>query len=155
MIRSLILVLVVAACGGTQGDHDTLSASIRSYNEGIRWGRYAVAASNIPPRERSQFVADMDERGEDLKITDYEIVNVAARGPREARVRIKMSWYLDSQGTVHETHAEQVWERQGKAWFMVQESRVRGEEMPGLPESAEEAPEAPEAPELPAGAQAP
>ena len=53
-----------------------------------------------------------------------------------ARVRIKISWYATDKGTVYETHALQTWERQGKLWFMVEEARVRGHEMPGLPEPA-------------------
>ena len=128
------LVALLAACGAAPKQPDNLEDSIRAYNEGVRWGRYAVAAGKVLPGDRSQFIEDMDERSEDLRITDYEVVNVNARGSKEAKVRIKVSWYLDSRGTVHETHAEQVWEKKGKNWFMVQESRVRGDEMPGLAE---------------------
>jgi hypothetical protein len=35
---------------------------------------------------------------------------------------------------VHETHALQTWERHGKVWWMVDEARLRGAEMPGLAE---------------------
>ncbi|HEU0032246.1 MAG TPA: hypothetical protein VFQ53_16540 [Kofleriaceae bacterium] len=129
-----ILVLAIAACGSQQRDTDTLAESIRSYNEGVRWGRYAIAATKIPPRERSQFVEQMDERANDMRITDYEIVNVDAKNKRVANVRVKVSWYRDSEGTLHETHAVQEWERQGQLWFMVGEHRVRGDEMPGLDE---------------------
>ena len=45
-----------------------------------------------------------------------------------------MSWYKDSEGTLHETQAVQTWELHGKAWLMVDESRLRGAEMPGLHE---------------------
>jgi hypothetical protein len=76
----------------------------------------------------------MDERADKVKITDYDVVDVNAKGTREARVRIKIAWYATDQNTVHETHAVQTWERQGKLWFMVGEKRVRGKEMPGLPE---------------------
>ena len=132
-MRVLILV-AVAACGAVPKQPDTLGESIRSYNEGVRWGRLSVAASKVPPPQRAQFIDEMDERSEDVKITDYEVLNVASAGARAAKVRIKLSWYLASKGTVHETHAEQTWERLGKAWFMVQEQRVRGAEMPGLAE---------------------
>ena len=67
-----------------------------------------------------------------MKITDYEVVKVDARGEREAQVQVKMSWYKSSEGTVHETHALQTWERHGKLWWMVDETRLRGAEMPGL-----------------------
>jgi hypothetical protein len=139
MTRTLALVVVavtLAACGAAQQNADTLGDSIRSFNDGVRWGRYEVAASKIPALERSQFVNDMDERSDDVKISDYEIVNVDARGPKAAQVHLKLSWYRSSEGTLRETHALQTWERHGKLWFMVQEARVRGAEMPGLPEPA-------------------
>jgi len=113
-----------------------LTESVRSFNDGVRWERFSIAAVRVPPPERSQFVEDMDERAGDLKITDYEVVRVDERGAREARVQVKLSWYRTSEGTLRETHALQTWERRGKAWMMVAEARVRGAEMPGLPEPA-------------------
>jgi hypothetical protein len=131
----LISLILLAACGSAaQQNAETLAESIRSFNEGVRWQRFEVAAVSIPPRERSRFVEAMDERAEDLKITDYEVVKVDRKGDKEARVQVKVSWYLDTEGTLRETHALQTWQRRGKAWLMVDESRHRGDEMPGLPE---------------------
>jgi len=133
----LLLAIAVAGCGAAaQHNADTLADSIRSFNDGVRWGRYNVAAAKIPATERSQFIDEMDARGDDVKISEYEIVNVDAHGPKEARVHLKFSWYRASEEIVRETHAMQTWERQGKLWFMVQEARTRGAEMPGLPEPA-------------------
>jgi hypothetical protein len=132
----LLVSSCLAACGARAGGMETLTESIRSFNDGVRWERFAAAATRVPPRERSQFVEERDERAEDLKITDYEIVKVDPRGAREARVQVKLSWYRTSEGTLHETHAMQTWERQGKAWMMVAEARVRGAVMPGMPEAA-------------------
>lgn len=133
-MRAVLIAVLLLACGAPQvrSEHD-LSESIRQFNEGIRWERFAAAATSIPPPQRSQFVDEMDQRASDLKITDYEIVNVAPRGSNEAHVQIKLSWYKASEGTVHETHAIQTWERHGKVWLMVDETRLRGAEMSGLP----------------------
>jgi hypothetical protein len=137
MMTTRVMLVFLAACAGIPQNEDTLGESVRAYNEGIRWGRYGVAAGKVPPRERAQFVEEMDERADKVKITDYDVVDVNARGTREARVRIKISWFAENEGTVHETHAVQTWERQGKMWFMVGEKRVRGKQMPGLPEPVE------------------
>jgi hypothetical protein len=128
----VVLVLLVGACKAPKAG-DTLGESVRRYNEGVRWGRYAVAAVHVPARQRSMFVDEADERAKELKITDYEIVKVD-EGDREAKVQVKVSWYRDSEGTLRETQAVQTWERHGKTWFIVDEARVRGPEMPGLPE---------------------
>jgi len=128
-----LLVTMLAACGAVQ-QPEQLTDAVRSYNDGVRWQRFEVAAVHVPPKQRSQFVDEADERSHDVKITDYDVVKVEERGPKEARVQIKMSWYKDSEGTLHETQAMQTWEKHGKGWLMVDETRVRGPEMPGLPE---------------------
>jgi hypothetical protein len=133
-MRAVLITVVFFACGAQVRSENDLSESIRTFNEGVRWERFSSAATSIPPPQRSQFVDEMDQRASDLKITDYEIVNVVPRGDREARVQIKLSWYRVSEGTVRETHAIQTWERHGKIWLMVEESRLRGAEMPGLPD---------------------
>jgi len=138
MKKLIPLLLIIAACGQAQQNSETLAESIRTFNEGVRWGRFEVAAVSIPPRERSAFVEEMDLRTKDLKITDYEIVRVDRRNDKEAKVQVKVSWYVDTEGTLHETHAMQTWQRKGKGWLMVDQSRFRGDEMPGLLERLRE-----------------
>lgn len=134
-----ISFVLAAACGSpAQQNTETLAESIRSFNEGVRWQRFEVAAVSIPPRERSAFVEAMDERTKDLRITDYEVVRVDRSTDKEAKVHVKVSWYKDTEGTLRETHAMQVWRRKGKAWLMVDQTRHRGDEMPGLDERLRE-----------------
>jgi len=133
-----LLIAMLAACGAMNGPkEDGLDESIRSYNDGMRWARFEIAAAHLPPKQRSQFVDESDERAKDLKITDYDVVRIEQHGEREAHVQIKVSWYKNSEGIVRETHAMQTWERHGKAWVLVDEQRLRGAEMPGLPEPVE------------------
>jgi hypothetical protein len=132
----LALATGAAACGGAQKSMETLNDTVRAYNEGVRWGRFTTAAAYIPAAQRAQRVDEWDQRAKDVDITDYEILNVVTHGDREAKVEVKMSWYKESEGTLHETNALQTWEKRGKAWLMVDEARLRGTEMPGLPEPA-------------------
>jgi hypothetical protein len=131
------LSLGLTACGGPQRESDTLQESILAYNEGVRWERFETAASSLPPKQRSEFVDEMDTRAKDLKISQYDIVAVDKPTKKTAKVHIKTAWYKDSEGTLRETHAMQTWERHGKAWWLVEEKRLRGAEMPGLMEPAE------------------
>jgi hypothetical protein len=133
MNKSLFALCLFAACHSAKSG-ETLAESIRAYNEGVRWSRYDAAAVHVPPKERSTFVDESDERSKDLRITDYEIVRVDQKSDKLAQVQVKMSWYLDSEGTLKETSAVQTWERHGKTWWVVEEKRLRGKEMPGLRE---------------------
>ena len=130
----VVIAAVLAGCHSPRSG-DTLGDSIRVYNEGVRWERFAVAAVHVPPRERSQFVDDADERSKDLKITEYDVVRVEPKGDNEAEVHVKLSWYKESEGKVRETQSLQTWERHGKTWLIVGEVRLKGTEMPGLPEA--------------------
>ena len=134
-MRAIPLILVLAACNAMSAKNgETLTESVRAYNDNIRWERFANAAIHIPANQRSQFVDEADQRAHDVKITDYEVVKVDTKTAREARVQVKLSWYKESEGTVHETQATQTWEQHGKSWLIVDEARLRGTEMPGLPE---------------------
>ena len=133
-MRKAILALVLAAACHAPKAGETLGESVRSYNEGVRWQRYETAAVHVPAAERAQFIDDADERAKDIKITDYEIVRVTQKSDRVAEVQVKMSWYKDSEGLLRETQAMQTWERHGKTWLVIDETRVRGTEMPGLRE---------------------
>lgn len=128
-----IWFVMLAACAAPKSG-DTLAESVRAYNDSIRWERFSVAAVHVPPKERSDFVDQADERADDLKITDYEVVRVDSKSDKTASVQIKLSWYRESEGTLRETQAMQTWERHGKTWWMVEEERVKGFEMPGLQE---------------------
>jgi hypothetical protein len=129
----VLTVLVLASCASAKRG-DTLVDSVRQYNEGVKWERFAVAANHVPPQERATFLDEADERANDLKITEYDVVRIDPKNDREATVQIKMAWYRDSEGLLRETQALQSWEKHGKTWWMVDETRLKGHEMPGLPE---------------------
>ncbi len=135
MKRSLIIVIcatILVGCGGAQKRGEELMTSVTTYNDGVRWRRFAAAATQVPLAEREDFVDQRDDLADDLQISDWEIVKIKALGERRARVQVEYTWFLDSVGTVHETQAEQRWERHGDAWLIVEERFKKGEPMPGL-----------------------
>jgi hypothetical protein len=131
-----LTLTLATACAGAPKSGETLMESLRTYHEGIRWQRFAAAAARLPAAERSAFVEEWDERSKDLKIADYEILDVVMRGVGRAVVHVKISWYGDSEGTLRDTQAEQTWEQRGTIWMLTDEVRARGPTMPGLAEPA-------------------
>jgi hypothetical protein len=138
-MRAIWLVLLVGCASMKAGD--TLPDSVRQYNDGVRWERFSVAAVHVPPKERSAFVDEADERARDVKITEYEVLKIDAKDDHLATVQIKLSWYRESEGTLRETQSVQTWEKHGKTWFVVDEARLKGYEMPGLQEALSKAEE--------------
>ena len=136
MMKTAIWFVVLAGCASAK-QGETLVDSVRAYNDGVRWERFTVAAVHVPPQERATFVDEADERAHDIKITEYDVLRIDQQGEREATVQIKMAWYRESEGLLRETQAVQSWERHGKSWWMVDETRLKGHEMPGLPEPSE------------------
>ena len=135
MIRfATLVVLMLAACGATPKAHESLMDSVLTYNEGVRWERFTAAASRLPPKQRAAFVEAADQRAKDLKVTDYEVIRVAPISSTITRVHIRVSWYRQNEGTLHETHVVQSWRRADKAWLLVLQARLRGDAMPGVDE---------------------
>lgn len=137
-MRSLMLiaVLAIAACTPPAGGYAVADVA-RVYAEGVRWERFDDAAAVVPPAEQAAFLDERDQLAKDLRITNSEIVRVSEHG-RTAEVTVKHDWYKETEGTLHVTVATQRWERQGKAWRLVDEWRARGDEMPGLRERDDE-----------------
>lgn len=129
--------LLVAGCASLAPQGDTLLESVRTYDEGLRWGRYAAAASRIPAREREAFLDEREDLAKDLHITDYDLVKVGGKQHDRATVEVKYSWFKETEGTLRETRAVQKWERHGASWMLVDERRAHGPEMPGLREPRE------------------
>ncbi len=150
MRRSALLLVIVAGCAAPQQRVELLEDNVRGYEEGLRWRRYDDAAARRMPSQREAFLDERDRVDEDLRFDDYEIQRMKMkRGHQAAQILVKVTWHLDSVGTVHDTIVEQDWELHGKYWMLRDERRRRGEPMPGLKEPKPKAPD-PDAPIDPA-----
>jgi len=129
LAAAVLAVVIAPGCARPRGP--ALRDAVRTYNDGVRWERFTAAAAVVPSRERDQFLDERETLARDLRITDYEVVRVDERGDH-ARIRVKLTWYLDSEGTVRETWVAQAWERRGHGWMVTDEQRVRGADMPGV-----------------------
>jgi hypothetical protein len=136
MMKWLAISVVVGGCAAAaqQRDSDTLDQSIHIYNENVRWERFAKAAVLLPPRQRADAIEQWDERAHDLKISDWELIKLAPHGAGEVRAHVKLSWYKPSEEIVRTTDAVQTWHKLGHNWLLIDETRLRGDEMPGLAE---------------------
>jgi hypothetical protein len=129
-MRIWALLLLVGCAGGVKARED-LMYDVRSFQEGLRWRKYDMAADYVPAPSRERFLDAHDDVDADLRIDDYELMRVKVLDdPARAEIRVKYTWHLDSVGSVHDTVVEQSWVRQGKVWRIVASEHRRGEEMP-------------------------
>jgi hypothetical protein len=141
LMKSGVLCAVIVflfACGGSKKNNEYMD-QFRAYNDGIRWRAPGTAAAHIPVGERADFLEERADIDEDLRIADYEILRVGMnRDLDKATLSVEYQWHLDSRGIVYKTVTRQSWERNDDQWIMVEEKRVRGEPMPGVPEPESE-----------------
>ena len=104
VLATAIAAALAGACMTPQRTQP-LRDVVRSYNDGIRWQRFNLAAAHVPAAGRDDFLDRHDQLSDDLRISDYEVIRVRYDDARhQARVHIKFTWHLDSRGVVHTTH---------------------------------------------------
>ena len=136
MVFALVFAIGVVACAGTQLRREPLGEAVRAYHDGLRWQRYASSAAYLSPLERETFLDERDALDEELRINHYEISRVRfVSGGTKGEVQVKYIWYMDNEGVVRKTTSMQNWERVGSSWRLIEERHVRGDEMPGVPDS--------------------
>jgi len=147
-VNKLMLIvalgLVAPACVSRADRAENFMVSMRGYNDGVRWQRFANAASAVPAAERDDFLDERADLEKELRIDDWELLRVHYEGAQlqRAEVRVRYTWHLDRVGTVNETTTVQSWERRGKHWVIAEEVRATGPEMPGVSEPPPEAADA-------------
>lgn len=129
MTMRVVPLLLLCACAGGAKKTEDLLFDLRTFQEGLRWRKYEMAADYVPPAVRDKFLDAHDDSDDDLRIDDYELLRVEREGDG-ARVRVKYTWHLNSVGSVHDTVFDERWERQGRVWRITENEHRRGEPMP-------------------------
>ena len=124
-LASLLLPGCLAGMGYSTADQ-VLNAA-REYNQDVRWGRYDQAADHIPKGDRERYVERRTALDDNLEIADFELVNIVIDKKKSTAVaRVEYTWTLKDQGIVKKTTTKQSWEKQGQAWVVAKETRVKG-----------------------------
>lgn len=132
---NIVVLTLLAGCGGSTSQRADLVRDLRGYGDGIRWRDFNAAALRVPPAQREDFMDDKEQLEDDLRVADWELRRLTYDGTRNhAEVHIEWTWLLDSRGIVHNTISRQMWSRHGKQWIMHREERLRGDRMPGMAE---------------------
>ena len=121
------LLLTGCLSGMGYSTADQVLNAAREYNQDVRWGRYDQAADHIPKGDRERYVERRTALDDNLEIADFELVNIVIDKKKSTAVaRVEYTWTLKDQGIVKKTTTKQSWEKQGQAWVVAKETRVKG-----------------------------
>ena len=114
----------------TTANGKALQASVKGFNENLRWKRFTGAATFVPAKERNQFIAHYLGLEKDLFIQNLEIRNVSLvnqtseDSPREtirkAHVLVMAEYYILPSTVVKREPITQEWEFTNGTWQMVE-----------------------------------
>ena len=118
-----------SGCAAT-ANAKALQASVKGFNENLRWKRFTSAASFVPPDKRNKFIAHYSGLERDLFIQDLEIRNVhllnqpSEESPneaiRKAQVVVMAEYYMLPSTVVKRQPVTQEWEFRNGNWQMVE-----------------------------------
>lgn len=92
------------------GRNDALEAAQKSYTENVRWGNFEQASRYVDPALRDDFLA-LEDRFDQVRITDYEIGEVKSADHDTAEVEVTYRGYALPYYVEKEVREEQQWYR--------------------------------------------
>ena len=126
LLTALLLACVTLTCTPQHASPtEQLRFATVTYNEGLRWKRYADAASVLPAESRARFVRTKEDERDELFFVEYELrsVDVAAEGA-DAHVEVDYKWYRLPSTTLETTRMRQHWVFANDVWQLVDQEKV-------------------------------
>jgi hypothetical protein len=117
------LLLVLSACLPSGGQD--LEIAVHRYNDGLRWKRFAEAASYLPPELRADFLADHLAKEDALHIDQIEVQAVSMVPDTEVPtfdVVLLAEAYVLPRTVLDRVVVKQRWQQSGPSWQLVSAS---------------------------------
>jgi hypothetical protein len=130
MRSTLILVLGLTSCWTPNNSKESLQDSLLEYARGVKWSRPEIYKPFLPRTAAVTF--DPALAPATLQVTDCEVsdVNVAA-DKGQARVTMRVEWYLADQMRVYSSLLLQSWRLVDKSrWEIFEQKTVQGAPFP-------------------------
>ena len=136
MVRIFLIGFFILSAGSqlsgcaTAANGKALQASVKGFNENLRWKRFTGAATFAPSKKRNKFIAHYLGLEKDLFIQNLEIRNVhlvkpttedsAKEAIRKAQVLVMAEYYILPSTVVKRQPVTQEWEFRNGIWQMVE-----------------------------------
>ncbi len=129
-VMSLSVWMVFSAVGCTKlvkSRTELLRDEVSRFNDNVRWGRYRVAATQVPAERRDIWIASMERAGRAFRILEYE-VHPQTVDVDQAIVMVDMVYHPTNDVVIRHVRRRQVWKNVG-GWYLESEHQVDQQRM--------------------------
>lgn len=129
LLRSMLLLVVVLpsfACstfGDKKENMKNFIAAVEGFNTALRWGDYKMASAFVSPSLQEQFWQQADIMEKKIRLTDYDIRNVAmAKTGNSFPVIIRFHYYITNDPQLQTQTVRQQWSysQEAESWMITQ-----------------------------------
>jgi hypothetical protein len=123
------LTAVLMGCITPPSPSQRLADCAFEMNHATRFGRMDLAAEQVGPTAREDFVRRHSGWGQSIRVVDVELTSIRFIGfidRGHADVSLRVSWQHASEAELRETQLSQRWQDDGGKWLMMSEQRVSG-----------------------------
>src|SRR5271166_1790478 len=115
-----MLALLLVACSHNLFDPGpNLKTDADDFEKALRFQDYAGAAQLVVPARRQTFLAARRKEGNDLEVTDMEVIDVQmAPDGKQAVVVSRMRWVRLPSVSEATAEVQAVWMLQGTGWLI-------------------------------------
>jgi hypothetical protein len=130
MRSTLILVVGLAGCFTPNNSREYLQESLVEYARGVRWSRPEIFKPYLPRAAAVAF--DPSLAPASLQVTDCEVDSVTVAADKsQAKVTMRVEWYLADQMRVYSSLLLQSWRLVDKSrWEIFEQKTVQGAPFP-------------------------
>jgi hypothetical protein len=119
-VALLLLLLSACAHSGLQSSADQLKTDSGDFEKSLRFQDYGGAAQLVAPAKRQAFLAARRREGNDLTITDMEVLDVQmSQDAKHAMVTSRMRWVKLPSATEVTAEVHESWVATGNGWVLV------------------------------------
>ena len=132
LLTALAALLVLGACQSQKSDLKSLVRTVESYHKDLLFERYEIAAKNIQPSSRSEWLNAI--KSQHLRFAEIEIISTAQCDPGEidnpetvencAIIESNMQWYSNGAPTVYSARVRSMWQYfKDSGWLIVEQNQ--------------------------------
>jgi hypothetical protein len=116
----VLLLLSACAHSGLESSAGQLKTDSSDFEKSLRFQDYGGAAQLVAPAKRQAFLAARRREGNDLTITDMEVIDVQmAQDAKQAMVVSRMRWVKLPSATEVTAEVRESWVATGNGWVLL------------------------------------